>query len=271
MRDLIDKLEGELKLKGYSDETVDLYKFYNRKFMEYINKDPDLVQEEDIKSFLSKKMSEGASNSTVSLISSALSFTYNNLLDKDFDIDSPKQDEKVPTVLTSEEVKRMIGETDNDKHRLILEFLYSTGVRLSECVDMKVSDLELDEGIGWVRGGKGSKDRMVLLSDKLVHDIENYLEERDADSDCLFLGRDGKISKRAVQKLVKKAAERAQIDKNVSVHTLRHSFATHLLESGTNIRKIQKLLGHSDLSTTQIYTSVSKKELKKVKNPLDEV
>lgn len=271
MDDLIERLENELKLKGYSDRTIDLYKFYNQKFLDYVGKDPRSVGESDVKSFLSEKMSEGVSNSTASLISSALNFTYNELLNKDFQIDSPKQDKKVPTVLTDEEVKRMIGKTSNEKHRLILEFLYSTGVRLSECVDMKVGDLELDEGIGWVRSGKGSKDRMIILSEKLVSHLKDYLEGRDSEFPYLFLGREGRISKRAVQKLVKKAAERANIDKNVSVHTLRHSFATHLLESGTNIRKIQKLLGHSDLSTTQIYTSVSKKELKKVENPLDKV
>ncbi len=162
----------------------------------------------------------------------------------------------------------MIELTKNLKHKLIIELLYSTGIRLSELRNLRIRDLELDENILWVRKGKGAKDRMVILSKKLSEELKEYTKNRDPN-DFLFHGWHGQISSRAVQKIIKEAAERANIAKRVTPHVLRHSFATHLLESGVDIRKIQVLLGHSNLSTTQIYTSVSSTELKKIENPLD--
>ena len=145
----------------------------------------------------------------------------------------------------------------------------SSGLRLSECIHLKVEDLELEEKIGWVRKGKGSKDRFFILSERLIEDIKVYLE-KEKRKGFLFFGYGNKeLSKRAVQKLVALAAARAGIRKRVKVHTLRHSFATHLLEAGVDIRKIQELLGHADLSTTQIYTKVSAAQLRGIKSPLD--
>jgi integrase/recombinase XerD len=141
-------------------------------------------------------------------------------------------------------------------------------LRVSEVVNLKVGDIELDERIGWVRGGKGKKDRIFLISNKIVDDLKAQMR-RKGKTDFLFEGWKGAMSPRSIQKIVSYAAKRAGISKPVSVHTLRHTFATHLLEAGEDIRKIQELLGHSNLSTTQIYTHVSTEELKKIKNPLD--
>jgi len=269
---MLQKLETELKLRGVSPETVKTYLFYNKKFSEFINKKPDDISEDDIKSYLSNLLSERkVSNATAALAKAALTFYYGEVLGKSIVIKTPKIAKQIPVVLTKDEVKKMIDATENNKHRLLIEFLYSTGIRLSECINMKVGDLELNDKIGWVRSGKGAKDRMILLSDKFVNDLKEYLENRKNKSEYIFTGWDEKISPRGVQKVVNNAAKRAGINKPVHVHTLRHSFATHLLESGTDIRKIQVLLGHTNLNTTQIYTSVSKSELKKVKSPLDEL
>ena len=267
---MLKQLESELRLRGFSNETIRTYTFYNKKFLDFIKKHPKNVSEKDVKLYLSNLIEKGASNSTIALVKSALLFLYSEMLDKKFNIKTPKIPKKVPVVLTREEVRKLIDSVSNKKHKLILELLYSTGMRLSECVNLKVRDIEFDEGVIWVRKGKGSKDRIIILSKKLSDDLKSFVSNSEGDS-FVFKGKSGNLSKRAVQKIVGNSAKRAGISKKVSPHTLRHSFATHLLESGVDIRKIQVLLGHSNLSTTQIYTSVSKSELKKIKNPLDEL
>lgn len=265
----LQKLENELKLRGFSERTVKMYLFYNQKFLEFIKKEPEQVTEDDVKTFITSRMDSGISAKSIVLIKSALKFFYDEVLKMNIvTFKSPKVSKKLPIVLTKDEVRKMIDSVENSKHKLIVMMLYSSGLRLSELTNLKIGDLDLNEKIGWVRSGKGEKDRMFIISDKIVEKIGVFLSGKEA-SDYIFNGRKGKLSSRLVQKIVAAAAKKAEINKNVSPHTLRHSFATHLLESGENIRKIQELLGHSSLSTTQVYTHVSTDELKKVKNPLD--
>jgi len=267
----LNKLEIELKLRGFSKRTIETYLFWNRKFLENVKKDPENVTEDDIKNYISNKMSEKLSSKSIVLIKAALRFFYDEILKKNIvNLKSPKILKKLPVVLTKEEVKKLIDSVENEKHKLIIKLLYSSGLRLGELTNLKIGDLELDENIGWVRSGKGGKDRIFILSKKLVSELGNFTKNMNGNN-FLFAGRNGKMSERNVQKIVILAASRAGIEKQVHPHTLRHSFATHLLESGENIRKIQELLGHSDLSTTQIYTHISTDELKKVKNPLDDL
>ncbi len=150
----------------------------------------------------------------------------------------------------------------------MIELLYSTGLRLSECINLKYSDLDIKENIGWVRKGKGSKDRIFIISETFKHDLIRYKDKKGA-SEYVFTVNGRKMSPRGIQHAIKVSVERADIDKDVHVHTLRHSFATHLLENGVDIRKIQSLLGYTNLQTTQIYTQVSSEEIKKIKSPLD--
>ncbi len=267
---MLDKLETELKLRGSSNETVKTYKFYNKKFLEFIDKNPEDIEEDDIKNYLSHLISKELSNSSISLIKSALVFLYSEILNKDINIKTPKISKKSPVVLSKNEMRKMLSSVNNKKHKLIISLLYSTGMRLSECINLKVENLELNENIAWVRKGKGAKDRMVTLSEKLSEKLKEYVENKNQD-DYVFSGRNKRMSKRNVQKLVSKIAKKSGVTKKVSPHTLRHSFATHLLEDGVDIRKIQVLLGHSNLSTTQIYTTVSKSEIKKIKNPFDDM
>ena len=152
-----------------------------------------------------------------------------------------------------------------------MRLLYSTGLRVSECVNLKINELELESNMGWVRSGKGSKDRAFFLSDKLSQEIKKYLQTLDETEEYLFPGKNGHLTARNVQKIISNTAKLAKIPKKVTAHKLRHSFATHNLDAGVDIRIIQELLGHSDLSTTQIYTHVSKEQLKKVKNVLDDI
>jgi integrase/recombinase XerD len=265
----LEKLETELKLRAFSPRTIKSYLFYNKKFLEFIKKEPEQVVEDDIKKYIVNLMGRNISPKSIIMIKAALKFFYDEVLEKNIvNIKSPKVSKSLPVVLTKEEVKTLINSVENEKHRLIIALLYSSGVRLSELLNLKVGDIELNEKIGWVRSGKGAKDRLFILPNVLIVDLKKHFRSKK-ESDFIFEGYKGQMTPRNVQKIVSSSAKKAGITKPVHVHTLRHSFATHLLESGEDIRKIQELLGHSNLSTTQIYTHVSTEELKKIKNPLD--
>ncbi len=268
----LKKLSTDLKLRGFSKQTIKTYLFYNQKFIEFTKKQPEDIIEDDIKDFLGFKYSDDSlSNASIALIKAALKFFFTETLGKKLsDLKTPKKSNKLPVVLNKSEIINLINKTENRKHKLIIELLYSTGLRLSECVNLKYSDIDLNEGIGWVRSGKGSKDRIFIISEMFKKDLLHYIEDTKSNSKgYIFLVNGRKMSTRGIQHAIKVSAERAGIEKNVHVHTLRHSFATHLLENGVDIRKIQKLLGHSNLQTTQIYTQVSSEEIKKIKSPLD--
>ena len=266
---MLEKLATELRLRGYSEQTVKTYVYHNQQFFNFIKKDSSQVSRDDIKKYMAYLLADKKlSRKYVSLVKSAILFVYNELVGKGWKIKSPKTAKKLPVVLTKDEIKAMLSITKNPKHKLMIELLYSSGLRLSECTNLKFEDLELDEKIGWVRNGKGGKDRIFILSEKLGKHIQKYQKKKKL-SGYIFQTKERQFSARSVQKIIANATQRAGINKKVSPHTLRHSFATHLLESGVDIRKIQELLGHSDLSTTQIYTKVSTKELKKIKSPLD--
>lgn len=269
---ILKKLETELKLRGFSKQTSKMYLFYNGKFLEFIKKSPDDVEEDDIREFLAYNMSDRSlSNASIALIKASLKFLYMDMLGKNLAlVRTPKASKKLPVVLTRNEIRELLENTENKKHRLLIELLYSSGLRLSECINLRYSDLDLNDGTGWVRLGKGSKDRIFIISEMFRRDLLEYKEEKGADGKgYIFTVNGRKMSPRSIQVSIKAAAKRAGIEKDVHVHTLRHSFATHLLESGVDIRKIQKLLGHSNLQTTQIYTQVSSEEIKKIKSPLD--
>ncbi|MBI2145186.1 tyrosine-type recombinase/integrase [Candidatus Woesearchaeota archaeon] len=266
----LERLETELKLRGFSEKTLKSYLFYNNKFLQFNNKVPEAITEDDVRAYLAYLIADQKKNAaTVALVRAALRFHYDELLKKNIvTLKTPKIQKKLPVVLTREEVKKLIESASTQKSKLILMMLYSSGLRVSECCSLKATDLEMDQKIGWVRNGKGGKDRLFILSEALVESLKGYIEGK-ADGG-LFTNKSGEhLSARNIQKIVANTAKRAGIPKEVTPHTLRHSFATHLLESGESIRKIQELLGHSNLQTTQIYTKVSTEELRKVKSPLD--
>lgn len=265
MRELIN----ELKLRGYSKETQTAYIKYNKKLLEFSNKKKDEIDLSDVKSYLAHLVSEKeAAPRSVNLARAAILFYFNDVLGKEFPkIKTPKVKSSLPIVLTKEEVKRLIECAGSEKSRLMMMMLYSSGLRVSELVNLKWGDLERSEKIAWVRGGKGSKDRMIILSELIVKSFEHLPKI----SEYVFPGRNGPLTTKNIQKIVRLAARNALINKKVTPHTLRHSFATHLLENGTDIRIIQELLGHSNLQTTQIYTHISSEQKKKIKSPLDDL
>ena len=265
--EVLQKVETELKIRGMSKQTISTYSLHCRKFLEFIQKSPIEITEDDVKSYLAEKMSHDAAPRSVALTKAAITFMTNEILGKTIKIKTPKTPRSVPEVLSREEIKLLLDHAKSDKHKLIIELLYSSGLRLSELINMKLEHLEMDKRHGWVRGGKGGKDRMIILSDKVIEHIRQFCGDRNTG--YLISGRGEQLSRRAVQKALDEIATRAKITKKVHPHMMRHSFATHLLDAGTDIRKIQVLLGHADLSTTQIYTQVSNEEIKKIKSPMD--
>ena len=268
---MLEKLSSELKLRGFSSRTLQAYTFHNQKFLQYVNnKSPESITEDDVKGYLGYLLGDRhASPSTVSLVKASLKFFYDGMLKKGVvNFKTPKSDKKLPVVLSRAEVRKLIEAAGTKKSRLIIELLYSSGLRLSECINLRADDLELSEKIGWVRKGKGNKDRLFILSEVVAENLKEHLKKKQGN-EYVFSTKSGRMSPRNLQKIITTTSRRAGIKKPVSPHTLRHSFATHLLESGTDIRKIQELLGHSNLQTTQIYTKVSTEELKKIISPLD--
>ena len=266
--EVVDKLKAELKIRGFSPLTVRNYTFFVEKFLARIEKNPGDINEDDAKLYLSE-LFDSKSKNTIMLAAAALKFFYKEVLKKEFEgVPLPKKEKRLPEVLTKDEVRQLIESTDTVKSRLIVSLLYSTGLRVSELVNLKVSDLNLGDKTGWVRRGKGNKDRLFVMSENLSEELKEYLELKGKENEYVF-SKDRPLTTRNIQKIIKGARHRAGISKKTTPHTLRHSFATHLLEQGIDIRVIQAMLGHSSLSTTQVYTHISSEQLKKVKNPFD--
>ena len=270
-QEFLKKIEVELKISKNSDYTIRNYLEANSKLLEFVKKSPEEITENDTKEFMSEKLSDKSSSSTI-LFLSAIRYAYSNILKKDItlNIKRPKKETKIPIVLTKQEVTTLLNSVQNKKSKLMVSLMYACGFRVSELVNLKINDLNFEEKSGYIRQGKGKKDRFFNFPNFLIKKVEKQaIKQQEFEKEYLFTGPKGKLTDRNIQKIVKKSAQKANIKKKVHPHILRHSFATHLLENGVNIRIIQELLGHSDLSTTQIYTHISTEQLKNVKSPLD--
>lgn len=271
-RDPLYNLERELKIRGFSPKTIKSYLLYNKLFLEFAKKSPRAVTNEDIRQYLLFLKDKNCANSTLNVALNGLKFYYRQILKRKFffDIKGAKKTDYLPIILSKEEIGRMLAKTSNPKHNFLISLMYSAGLRVSEAVKIKMRDFDLSRNLIMVRQGKGGKDRCTILSQKLIPILKKQLVLKKPD-DYLFTGAGGKghLTAMSAEKIVKKAAEAAGVAKNVSCHSLRHSFATHLLEAGTSIRYIQELLGHARLETTQIYTKVASNNLQNIKSPLD--
>ena len=270
-QEFLKKLEIELKISKNSEYTLRNYIDANRKLLEFLNKQPQDVTEEDIKMYMAEKLSDQASSGVILFLAS-LKYAYSNILKKDTTsgIKRPKKEKRIPTVLTKEEIKRLLASLLMKKSKLIVSLLYACGFRVSELINLKISDLNFEEKTGKVQQGKGKKDRIFNIPQFLIQDLKEQVELQKSNSqEYLFTGPNGKLSASNLEKIVRKATIRAGIQKDVHCHTLRHSFATHLLEDGVDLRRIQTLLGHSSISTTELYTHISSQQIKEVKSPID--
>jgi integrase/recombinase XerD len=264
-----EKVANRCKLHGYSKQTTRTYLFHIFNFLDYCEKCRLNLSNSSVKSHM-LSFNNLAVNS-MRLKYAAISFFFREILKEPFSFEQipiMKKESRLPRVISSEKIREMIDSCDNIKHRLIIKLFYSSGLRLSELLNLKRSDIDFDRGVILVRLGKGKKDRFSILSDLLKDDLLKYYSECRFISDYVFEGhKGGKYSKKSVQKVMERLGKKVEI--KVTPHMLRHSFATHLLEAGTDIRYIQKLLGHSDVSTTEIYTHISQASIKNIKSPLD--
>ena len=285
-KDIIDKYTTYISLvKGLSGNTLEAYLNDLDKLLNFIGNEPDIsllsITYENLQQFVAQLSDIGISARSQARIISGVKSFYRFLLTEEYLetdptelLESPKIGQKLPEVLTVHEVDNLINSIDLSKaegqrNRAMLETLYSCGIRVTELISLKYSNVYFDEQFIIVKG-KGDKQRLVPISQKAIQDIRNYLIDRHrikvqkGFEDTLFLNRRGNgLSRIMVFHIIKEQAEIAGIKKNISPHTLRHSFATHLLEGGANLRIIQTMLGHESITTTEIYTHIDREFLRK--------
>ena len=267
-------MEMDMKLRRFSPKTISCYLTCMKNVAVHFGKSPAELGDEEIRGYLHHLMEERkASQAVISQSYSALKFFFEKTLDKPWNllkIPRAKKGKKLPGVLSGEEVESIFLATGNLKHRAILMTIYSAGLRVGEVTRLKVSDIESKRMMIRVNQGKGLKDRYTLLGERNL-DILRLYWKAYRPLDWLFPGRNSSepVSISAVQRVFKASLNKAGIRKPASLHTLRHCFATHLLESGTDLYYIQRFLGHSSASTTSVYLHVTGKEMGKIKSPID--
>ena len=263
-----------LMAQNYSPNTISSYtKWFNVFLRVHHYQNPDTLTEMQVVKYLSWMTEKGLSPSSLSMVVNALLYYFRTVLKKDsFEIKlpRPRREHHLPAVLTMEECFRIFGSVDNPKHKLLLLLGYGAGLRRSEISTLKWQDILFDEHKIHINQGKGNKDRIVMLPVSIVSILQNYRSIYPSD-EWVFAGqyKGEAISTRTVQVVMQQAVAKAGLEKKATVHTLRHSFATHLLESGTDIRYIQQLLGHANVNTTMIYTHITPKAAKNIISPLD--
>lgn len=270
-------LEVQLRLKGYSESTIRTYRSETAQLLQLIkNRPADGLNSDDLRRYLLYCASQlRLSESTLHSRINALKFYYEQVLGREkmfFEIPRPKKPLQLPRVLSREQVIDMVNSIENLKHRTMVLLAYGCGLRVSEVIGLRVSDIDGDRRVLLVRRSKGKKDRIVGLSPVLLILLREYYRKY-RPSEYLFEGqvKGTMYSKRSLQKVVETAKARVGIKKDGSVHLLRHSFATHLLDRGTDVVMIQKLLGHNDLKTTMRYLHVSNRDLQNILSPIEDI
>lgn len=263
----------KLQLKKYANNTVKSYILAFETFINYY-KTKELIQinENDVRNYILKLIQEDKSDSYINIAINSIKFYYESVLgmpNRFYQIERPRKEKKLPKVLSKEDVLKIIENTNNLKHKCIVSLLYSSGIRRNELIHLKIVDIDSKRMLIRIEAAKGKKDRYTLLSHTLLEDLRNYYKQWKPEK-YIFEGLYGKqYSGQSVGKVVTNAAKNAGLQITVTPHMLRHSFATHLLEDGVDLRQIQVLLGHSSTKTTEIYTHVATTTFKTIKNPLD--
>lgn len=269
---LRERMKEDLRLRNYSKHSEKLYIHHVRKFSEFWRQSPESLGLEEVRKYLLHMLEQQVSQSHYKHAVAALRFLYKFTLGREWvkeKITYPRREFTLPVVLTVEEVSLILSKVKDRRHRMILRTIYGAGLRLTEALELKVSDIDSKERRIRVGSGKGKKERYAMLSESLLLELREYWKTYRS-KEWLFPAKDptGHIRQTAIQKAFQQALKLSGVTKAASVHTLRHSFATHLLENGTDLRLIQELLGHKLLKSTLIYTHVSTKVFRQVKDPL---
>lgn len=267
---LLKKTEQELRIRNYSRRTISSYLFCLGKYFSFKEDDLDRVNVDNIRSFLLEKARQKYSSQTINLYLNAVKFFYREIIrsPQSIDLRFAKKTKRLPVVLSRDEIARILLAIENRKHRLMVGLAYGAGLRISELTGLKTGDVQLGDLSLHIKQAKGQKDRITVFPEKLQQPLTKLLALKETQDYVFESSRGGRLSARSAQKVFAKALEKAQVKKGASFHSLRHSFATHLLENGTDIRYVQELLGHANIRTTQIYTQVTNPSLKNIKSPL---
>jgi integrase/recombinase XerD len=272
--EVIDKMTDKLKMKRYASSTQEIYIYMIKRFLRYCYPLPiDDINKEVVMDYLKElvmkqKVSASYQNQSIN----AIKFYLEHILGRErekYELDRPFNAKRLPKVLSQDEVQRIIAQSRNIKHRAILSTIYGCGLRISECVNLRIADIDSSKNRIWVRDAKGRKDRITIFPTSLLKLLREYFLAYKP-KEWLFEGQKGyQYTASSIRKVFQRSKTAAKVIKPATVHSLRHSFATHLLENGTNLRYIQKLLGHNSSKTTEIYTHVAESDLTKVVSPLD--
>ena len=268
-----EAMEEELRLRNYSDSTCESYLYCVKQQVKFVGKSPALTQSEDVRQYLMYLAKKPVSWSFFNQSVCALRFFYGQVVKRDWSVERipfHRRGRKLPVILDASEVERLLAAATSLRDRALFESAYGCGLRLSEIRHLKVSDIDSQRMVLRIEQSKGKKDRYVMLPKVLLETLRTYWKEAKPQQ-WLFPGQEPgqPLSDKTVQQALRKAIHAAGIQKHVSVHSLRHAFATHLLEAGTDVRAIQVLLGHRSLTTTQLYTHVASTLLNETKSPLD--
>ncbi|MFA4890268.1 MAG: site-specific tyrosine recombinase/integron integrase [Candidatus Paceibacterota bacterium] len=273
LQELLQKTEIELKLRNYSRKTIKSYLLCLSDFFRFIGtigKDPNI---DVIKKYLLEKQERRQSSQTINLYLNAIKYFYRDVMKSAIAVDLKfaKTSKKLPVVLSRIEIENIINAISNQKHKLIIALSYGTGFRVSEATNLRIKDINIEELTIHIKGAKGDKDRITIFPEKLKNDIINLATSRPVDDYFFENGRGGKLTERTAQKVFENGLKKAGIQKDATFHSLRHSFATHLLENGVDVRYVQELLGHQNIRTTQLYTKVTNPAIRNIKSPLENI
>ncbi|MBI2634616.1 tyrosine-type recombinase/integrase [Candidatus Peregrinibacteria bacterium] len=267
---LLEQTKNELKLKSCRPKTIKSYVRCLKRFLGEVGDRWAVIDIPIIKKFLLERDAEKLSSSSLNIYLCAIKFFYRHVIGMvdAINIRFIRRRKRLPVVLSHGEILRIVAGIKNVKHKLIISLAYGAGLRISEVVNLQVQDLDFDRELIYVRNGKGSKDRVTILPKKLESDLKLFIEKCDMNEPVFVSQMGGKLTTRTLAKVFEQSIKRAGIGKTASFHSLRHSFATHMLENGTDIRFLQELLGHTDIKTTELYTKVTSKSIQKLQSPL---
>jgi site-specific recombinase XerD len=270
MNTILDKTDRLMRLRNYSPKTRKACLLYIKEYINFSKEHRIKNKQKAIEEFLLDKHKRKQSPQTINLALNAVKFLYATVL-KDpqkIDLKFAKRSKILPTVLSRNEIEKLIHATENAKYRLMISLGYACGLRVSEVVKLEVVDLDIDELVVHIKGAKGKKDRISVLPEKLQNDLRNVIAGKRINDIVFSSNRGGKLTTTSLQKMFRKSLIKADVKKQASFHSLRHSFATHLLENGVDVQYVQEPLGHVNIRTTQVYTQVNNPKLKNIKSTL---
>lgn len=270
--DVNKAVRRKLERRRYSDKTVKSYLYWINRFLKWSKKELRYVSKKDVSAFLQKLQNKNLAGNTMNTALMSLKFLFEDVMERRMwiNIKYSKVPKKIQRSLSKQEVNQLIKNVNNPQHKLMVALMYSAGLRVSELINLKVEDLFIEKGYGFVRNGKGKKDRIFVISEKLKIPLKQICLQKKKEDFIFISNRKNKYTIRSLQQIVKKTAKKAKIEKweEVHPHTLRHSFATHLIEQGDSVSDVQAMLGHKSPETSLEYIHKSGKMLN-IKSPLD--